>query len=94
MLNDSNHTSARDLRHMFEVIQIHFDREQALQTPMTKRLRDQADTGSKDAVNEIAVLLVGLADAYERAVQALRDVRHLLPSEGIAIVDAVLDCAT
>jgi hypothetical protein len=28
---------------------------------------------------------------YESAVQALRDVRHLLPGEGVAIVDAVLD---
>jgi hypothetical protein len=31
------------------------------------------------------------ADAHERAIQALRDVRHLLPREGVEIVDAVLD---
>jgi hypothetical protein len=31
--------------------------------------------------------------AYARAIQALRDVRHLLPREGVAIVDKVLDCA-
>jgi hypothetical protein len=31
------------------------------------------------------------AGTHERAVQALRDVRHLLPREGIEIVDAVLD---
>ena len=30
-------------------------------------------------------------DAYAQALQALRDVRHLLPLEGVAIVDAVLD---
>jgi hypothetical protein len=30
-------------------------------------------------------------DAHERALQALRDVRHLLPPEGVGIVDAVLD---
>jgi hypothetical protein len=30
------------------------------------------------------------ADMYERAIQALRDVRHLLPYEGVAIVDRVL----
>lgn len=27
----------------------------------------------------------------EAALQALRDVRHLLPAQGVAIVDAVLD---
>jgi hypothetical protein len=32
-------------------------------------------------------------DALERALQALRDVRHLLPPEGVRIVDAVLDPA-
>jgi len=32
-------------------------------------------------------------EAYARALQALRDVRHLLPCEGVAIVDAVLDRA-
>ena len=32
-------------------------------------------------------------EAYSRALQALRDVRHLLPCEGVAIVDAVLDLA-
>jgi hypothetical protein len=30
---------------------------------------------------------------YARAIQALRDVRHMLPGEGVAIVDDVLDCA-
>jgi hypothetical protein len=79
---------------MFEVVQIHFDWEQVFQTSMTKRLPDKADLGSNDTANEFAVLLGGVADACERAVQALRDVRHLLPPEGVAIVDAVLDRAT
>ena len=30
-------------------------------------------------------------DIYQRVLQALRDVRHMLPAEGVAIVDAVLD---
>jgi hypothetical protein len=34
------------------------------------------------------------AQIYARALQALRDVRHLLPCEGVTIVDAVLDFAT
>ena len=34
------------------------------------------------------------AENYARALQALRDVRHLLPREGVAIVDEVLDFAT
>jgi hypothetical protein len=34
------------------------------------------------------------AGGYARALQALRDVRHLLPCEGVAIVDAVLDLAS
>jgi hypothetical protein len=37
-----------------------------------------------DPANELAILLAEVADPYERAVQALRDVRHLLPPEGDA----------
>jgi hypothetical protein len=37
-----------------------------------------------DPANELAILLAEVADPYERAVQALRDVRHLLPPEGVA----------
>jgi hypothetical protein len=33
-------------------------------------------------------------DPYERALQALRDVRHMLPAGGIAIVDAALNAAS
>jgi hypothetical protein len=32
-----------------------------------------------------------VAEEYGRAVQALRDVRHLLPAERVAIVDTALD---
>lgn len=38
-------------------------------------------------------LTAGTIEACQRALQALRDVRHLLPLEGVAIVDAVLDFA-
>ncbi|MGC1386734.1 MAG: hypothetical protein WA807_01865 [Steroidobacteraceae bacterium] len=49
---------------------------------------------SNDPAGEQAYSLRGTACPDERAIQALRDVRHLLPPEGVAIVDAVLDCAT
>jgi hypothetical protein len=94
MFNETNRTSGKALQHMYEVVQIHFDPQQVFQTPMTRRLSDNADLGNNDTANEFGVLLGRTADACERAVQALRDVRHLLPPEGVAIVDAVLDCAT
>jgi hypothetical protein len=31
--------------------------------------------------------------AYQRALQALRDVRHMLPACGVAIIDSVLEQA-
>jgi hypothetical protein len=37
-----------------------------------------------DPAIELAILLAEVADPYERAVQVLRDVRHLLPPEGVA----------
>jgi hypothetical protein len=89
-----NDIFGNDQQHRFEVTQIQCAPQPLFQTPMTGRLRDFADVGgSKEAVREIAVLL-GVADAYERAVQALRDVRHLLPPEGVAVVDAVLTRAS
>jgi hypothetical protein len=94
MFNVTNHASARALRPMFEAVQIQFDWPQVFRTPVTKRSCDKADLLSGDPANELAILLGEVTDPYERAVQALRDVRHLLPSEGVAIVDAVLDCAT
>ncbi len=50
---------------------------------------NQADLGSNHTANEIAVLLGGTAAGYERAFQAVREVRHLLPADGVAIVNAV-----
>lgn len=93
MLNETNRASGRDLQRMFEVIQIRLDPELVFQTSMTKHFLNQADSDNNDSANQIAVLLGGMT-AYERALQALRDVRHLLPSDGVAIVDAVLDGAT
>lgn len=55
-------------------------------TPRTTRDGDDAhhaDTGRG----------IGNADllrAYGHAIQALRDVRHLLPADAVAVVDAVL----
>jgi hypothetical protein len=92
MFNETNQIFGKDLQHRFEAAQIHVDPRPVFQTSMAERWRDIADLGN-DAAKEIAVLL-GMAEAYERAVQALRDVRHLLPPEGVAIVDAALDCAT
>lgn len=97
MSNETNRTSGTEPQRMFDGGQIHFDPERMFQTFMTKRVSYRTCVDGNDTAREIAVLVGGLggvADAYQRAIQALRDVRHLLPSEGVAIVDAVLDCAT
>ncbi len=94
MSNETNRASGRSLQRMFDVGQIRFDPERQFQTSMAGCLAYRTDLDGNDTAREIAVLVGGLggaADAYERAVQALRDVRHLLPPEGVAIVDAVLD---
>ena len=49
------------------------------------------DLSNYDAVQEIAICFDTPRNAYDRAIQALRDVRHMLPQRGVAIVDAVLD---
>ena len=94
MLDEINRIIGKGLQCKFEVIQIHCDPEQVFQASLIKRLRDKADLDSNDTSNETTALLAAVAEAYEHAVQALRDVRHLLPANGVAIVDAVLDCAT
>jgi hypothetical protein len=94
MRNVTNHASAQARRPMFEAVQVQFDWPHVFRTPMTRGSCDRADLHSSDPANERAILLVGMAKPDERAVQALRDVRHLLPPEGVAIVDAVWDCAT
>lgn len=94
MFNVTNQASAQALHPMFEAVQIQFDWPHVFRTPMTGRSCDRADVHSSGPANELAILLGGMAEPHERALQALRDVRHLLPPEGVAIVDAVLDCAT
>ncbi len=94
MVDETNRIFGKALQCKFEFVQIHCDPEQVFQASLLKRLRDEADLDSNDTANESTVLLVAAAEAYEHAVQALRDVRHLLPANGVAIVDAALDCAT
>ncbi len=91
MLNRTNPASAIALPQQFEVVPLRFDRQRELQAPHRHRLPDGGDPG--DAAAVLAILAGGIADPYRRALQALRDVRHLLPPEGVAIVDSVLDCA-
>jgi hypothetical protein len=54
---------------------------------------DPDQTPRDGAPNDIAALLRELVNAYGRAVQCLRDVRHRLPPDAVAIVDGILDCA-
>ncbi len=93
MPNETNRASG-ELQRMFDGAQIRVDPEQVFQTSMTQRLSYRTGLHSSDTAKEIALMLGGLggaAEAYARALQALRDVRHLLPPESVAIVDAVLD---
>ncbi len=85
MFNQTNHASANALHPMFETVQVQFDWPQVFQT---------SELRSDDPESELAILSGGVAGPHRRAIQALRDVRHLLPPEGVAIVDAALDCAT
>jgi hypothetical protein len=52
-----------------------------------------AEIPQDETPDDFARLLRDLMDAYGRAVQCLRDVRHQLPPAGVATVDAVLDYA-
>ena len=69
------------------------DPEFVLHTSRTRGFRSNAELDSTDAPKENPILLGSVTVAYEGAIQALRDVRHLLPPDGVAIVDAVVDCA-
>ena len=51
----------------------------------------EGDRCAAGAADDRAASPGELTDAYQRAVQALRDVRHMLPPDGVAIVDAALD---
>jgi hypothetical protein len=58
-----------------------------------KYARVDLDLSDYRVVAEIPLALDKMPDRYLQAVQALRDVRHMLPSAGVAIVDAVLNTA-
>ena len=58
-----------------------------------ERLCIRFDVGDYEAVEEIPVFVETAPTAYQRALQALRDVRHMLPACGVAIIDSVLEQA-
>ena len=89
MLRGANHSIATAALPVFETVQVQFDWPQVFPTPVTRHAYSHCDLG-REPENELAILLGGMADPYQRALQALRDVRHLLPPEGVAIVDAAL----
>jgi hypothetical protein len=74
---------------MLETVRIEFDWPQVFQSRAGERPLEETDTGG-DPEKELAILMGTTAGPYERAIQALRDVRHLLPPEGVAIIDAAL----
>ena len=90
MFSATSHSTARGVQPMFETVQVHFDWPQVFHPRESNRAYDDADLVASDPAHELAILLGGAAHPYERAIQALRDVRHLLPPEGVAIVDAAL----
>ena len=55
------------------------------------RVLEDTDFRSGDAPGDRSADSGDLEAAYRRSLQALRDVRHMLPAEGIAIVDAIID---
>jgi hypothetical protein len=66
-------------------------RDVTKQSEAVLELRDGGDScHAQAAVREGGVPLEAAED-YRRAVQALRDVRHMLPPDGIAIVDVILE---
>ena len=71
MFNVTNQASAQALHPMFEAVQIQFDWPHVFRTPMTGRSCDRADVHSSGPANELAILLGGMAEPHERALQAL-----------------------
>jgi hypothetical protein len=59
--------------------------------PSEKFLHAEASSwDTEEPLPEEHAVTHGLAADHARITQALRDVRHLLPPEGVAIVDAAL----
>jgi hypothetical protein len=89
MLSGTARSPATATVPMLDTVRIEFDWPQVFQSRVRERPLDDADTGG-DPEKELAILMGTTAGPYERAIQALRDVRHLLPPEGVAIIDAAL----
>jgi hypothetical protein len=60
---------------------------------MPERLSLRFDVSDYETVHEIPVFVETVSTSYQRVLQALRDIRHMLPECGVAIVDSVLDQA-
>ena len=90
MISATSHSAARASHPMFESVQVQFDWPRVFQPSATRLSYDDTKLCASDAAHELAILSGGPAHRYERVIQALRDVRHLLPPEGVAIVDAAL----
>jgi hypothetical protein len=84
MFDNSDRLVSKRPLHVFEVMKIRVDGERRswpsrLQPPPASEIRDVSGSGPDSDTT------------LQSALQALRDVRHLLPADGVAIVDAVLE---
>jgi hypothetical protein len=91
MLNQENSNSEKSPQYEFGPVRVYFDPFQLFHPSAKNRPCNEIDLDRKNAAPESAIRLESVAAACDRAVQALRDVRHLLPADGVAIVDSVLD---
>lgn len=94
MLNQAKNSSEKVPQYEFGSVRVFFDRHQLFHPSVKNRPCNENGFESKDTVSESAIPLGSVTVAYGRAVQVLRDVRHLLPADGVAMVDAVLDHVT
>lgn len=76
---------------MFNAMDYTFIPPAAERETVFERPHGRFDLSNYEAVMEIPVFCGSPPNVHDRAVQALRDVRHMLPQHGVAIVDAVLD---
>jgi len=94
MLNQANNSSGKSAQYEFGSVRLYFDPHQLFHPSVKNRPCNETDLESKDTLSESAIPAGSVTIVCERAVQALRDIRHLLPADGVAIVDAVLDHVT
>lgn len=93
MFNEANHASRNPLQYRFWAVQIYFDPHYIFSNVRNRVGAIRPNFDSNETAKESAVSLSAVATAYDRTLQALplRDVRHLLPADGVPTVDAVLD---